>query len=95
MTRAKLVDVFAIGSDTGFFGSTTFACGVSWNVPIRSTFAFATVAGAMVRSGAQFSIVTVAGEVVTFAIISRHHLVRIVSWITFTFATDAIPPVVA
>ena len=48
----------------------------------------------MVRPGAQLTVVSVAGEVVTFAVVSVDPLVHVISRVTFALATDAVSSVV-
>ena len=48
----------------------------------------------MVRPRAQLTVVSVAGEVVTLAIVSVHSLVSVVTGVTFALATNTIASVI-
>ena len=78
MARTQFVDVFSVGCDTGFVGSSAFAGSVSGYVPFGEAFAFTTIANPVVGPGAKFTIVAVAGEVIAFAIITGDDLKLIV-----------------
>jgi len=92
---AKFVDVFSVGSDASFVRSLALASSVARIVPLRVADALSAHALAVIRTRAQFAVVTVAGEVVAFAIVAGNDFIGVFSRVALAFAADAVAPVVA
>ena len=86
--------MFSIGCDTGLGAGSTLTSSVALYIPLRVTLALATDTLTMVRTGAEQTIVPVTAEVVTLAVVTVHSLIRVVTGVALTLATNTVSSVV-